>query len=1273
MDEGHPDSVELRFAVVMTGGVSLAVWIGGAVSEIYRAMQAEGIYGALCRTMRTKVNVDVVTGASAGGVNGAFLACATAYRPASSRFDQLRNVWLDAGAFEALLRPPSELHPPSLLRGDAYFLQQLHNELLHWTKGSTSLDRGELTLVMTATTLTPEHRRYVDDAGAQLLEPVHRASFTFRDTDFRGEPGRLAGRLALAARSTASFPGAFEPAFVPIGANAASPAGKEAPTLVDMSGIASFPESRWVIDGGVLVNKPVGPAIDAIKRRTADREVRRVLLYVNPDPADVPPADLRIRDEIDKMPTLAQVLAKSLVSLPRTESIARDLDEIRRLNRQVVRQRHTRDSLLLGVRIRDSGVSDEAYALGSWRMEEVDLLGLARQLYPLWLRGRAYDSVERRLGAIGAYDPAARLGNTDHTWSDFADALRLARGACGWLASELPQLHGDADVLVRGDVTPPIHLDVVDQWRVGLEPLEYICSVILDLVRRAYAIVPLSGEQAPADTDAVGDLRRQLGDLRRSVHAQRRLIRRLRSIDDEFWRAELSEPWTRQSPIERAMEIAAAWPLARTMPVEDPTTPISHRADEWAQAQKLLAVAAEFPVEGDFDVDAWDEATSDVVTTRGPHDRLPSRDEVERSLPAAPDDKRSAAAWAYRRSEAIIARRLVRLLVDNKDTLLRAAHDALARRSTRATAESTTADGDHGDPGAKPVTWSEAEVLIKLVNRLTADHAADGTEQPLSPGGVLQLLLALYVVHTFADDALDECEVRIEFIQLAADNSTPLWDQPSAAGKVAGLQLGHFGGFLKRSWRANDWMWGALDGAHRLSGLLVEPIRLRQRFSDAATAEEALCTIAAGRNPEVDGSPAVDPSLTADDLSHLAKLVEQVRLDVRAELAFLDSDAPAPNLDATRGMLGRTAQLIVARRELVTLATAIEATRRDRAAESRQASEFLAAMRHYYASESGNEPVALPLSKVEDLVHLAPVPSERVTGEFGSDRFTATAAQAAAVTGNLLGSKRLGVGVLRHPLSTAQYGLRGLSAIADSALQSTRTQSAFRNLLLAVGGVILAAALLGVRMPGAFLVTALVALGGWLGLTALGLSRRRAAVWLLLAAAVVMIALTLLEDDQLQRTFTEQHGEQGWKIPALILGLLAAFIGFVVEAIRHAKTYRTRRQLPPELRPTHFSHGAHALVWLVIGAAWFGAWIVLFHGDYDGNRRWFVDSASRLKHVRYAIFIVIPATLIGIDLLRGWIADSTVARQRRHALQRQEQAEIEAAALADAAPSPPTE
>ena len=46
------------------------------------------------------------------------------------------------------------------------------------------------------------------------------------------------------------------------------------------------------------------------------------------------------------------------------------------------------------------------------------------------------------------------------------------------------------------------------------------------------------------------------------------------------------------------------------------------------------------------------------------------------------------------------------------------------------------------------------------------------------------------------------------------------------ATKLAGMKLNHFGGFLKRSWRANDWLWGRLDGVEHLLRALLDTDRI---------------------------------------------------------------------------------------------------------------------------------------------------------------------------------------------------------------------------------------------------------------------------------------------------------------------------------------------------------------------------------------------------------------------------------------------------------------
>ena len=61
------DRQEIRLAMVMTGGVSLAIWMGGATTEISRATRGEGVYEELLDLTASEARIDVISGASAGG------------------------------------------------------------------------------------------------------------------------------------------------------------------------------------------------------------------------------------------------------------------------------------------------------------------------------------------------------------------------------------------------------------------------------------------------------------------------------------------------------------------------------------------------------------------------------------------------------------------------------------------------------------------------------------------------------------------------------------------------------------------------------------------------------------------------------------------------------------------------------------------------------------------------------------------------------------------------------------------------------------------------------------------------------------------------------------------------------------------------------------------------------------------------------------------------------------------------------------------------------
>ena len=112
---------ELRFALICYGGISLAVYMHGITKEIWRlaaasrafhdgsTQQGSGrVYGELLgaiadqSAVRLRVIADIVAGASAGGINGIFLARAIA---TGQSLDPLTELWLKDADVDYLLDP----------------------------------------------------------------------------------------------------------------------------------------------------------------------------------------------------------------------------------------------------------------------------------------------------------------------------------------------------------------------------------------------------------------------------------------------------------------------------------------------------------------------------------------------------------------------------------------------------------------------------------------------------------------------------------------------------------------------------------------------------------------------------------------------------------------------------------------------------------------------------------------------------------------------------------------------------------------------------------------------------------------------------------------------------------------------------------------------------------------------------------------------------------------------------------------------------------------
>jgi patatin-related protein len=335
-DAKGPFGRTLRIALAMKGGVSLAVWIGGAVTEldVLRQIRLTGdkahpgaqllatwrlgedvlktkrelitratVYAKLLASRGyDAVEFDVLAGASAGGLNAVMYGVA---QRAGTGTDFILDTFRSSGGLWKLLRGGGVHSIDSVLRGDDFFwgamlgaLRQIHEAPPHpGLVAPVSID-------LSATVIDAE-------ASSERGTREGKAHFHFSGGTTTDLPGRiipLTGlseadtadaltRLAYAARSTSSFPGAFEPARVYSGVGPArddavdmkdafhahrAPRASE-PEDVEGSGSVLTDPFR-VVDGGVTDNVPIDRALRAIRNRPANHYVNRGLVYLDPSP-----------------------------------------------------------------------------------------------------------------------------------------------------------------------------------------------------------------------------------------------------------------------------------------------------------------------------------------------------------------------------------------------------------------------------------------------------------------------------------------------------------------------------------------------------------------------------------------------------------------------------------------------------------------------------------------------------------------------------------------------------------------------------------------------------------------------------------------------------------------------------------------------------------------------------------------------------------------------------------------------------------------------------
>jgi patatin-related protein len=159
---------ETRIGLVMYGGVSLAVYINGVSQEFYHAVQGNGVYRLIKELTDSEIVLDIVSGSSAGGINGILLSYALAN---GKDFTRCSDLWRNSADIRRLLRSTAATDESvrSLLDSEGYYQTELENAF-RMLAGTTAHAEApsplkELDLFVTGTDMDGRTYQRVDDAG----------------------------------------------------------------------------------------------------------------------------------------------------------------------------------------------------------------------------------------------------------------------------------------------------------------------------------------------------------------------------------------------------------------------------------------------------------------------------------------------------------------------------------------------------------------------------------------------------------------------------------------------------------------------------------------------------------------------------------------------------------------------------------------------------------------------------------------------------------------------------------------------------------------------------------------------------------------------------------------------------------------------------------------------------------------------------------------------------------------------------------------------------
>jgi patatin-related protein len=864
---------EVRIAVVLYGGVSLAIYINGVTQELLRLVRAtapaaplEGgagdplvpeaeltpldrVYRELGRRVgsadplaaelndelhdrvRTRFVVDVLSGTSAGGINGVFLAKALAN---VQTMKGLRDLWLEEGDLGRLLNDRATItHPARGTRPRGMPTSVLNSKRMYYLllDALNGLEREQVLSGRPAPPVTPlvdELDLFVtatDLAGLTLPIPLadgtvferrHRNVFRFlyaskaasgaERNDFRATRNPF---LAFAARCTSSFPVAFEPMqLADIVGIEGGPAGEAefraslrdwqdyfrdylvAPG-VGQDAADAF-SRRSFGDGGYLDNKPFSHATAALRKRRADRRVHRVLFYVEPGP-DHPEDDEAAAGRPDAFANLGAAM-----SLPRAETIREDVERV--LERNAMLDRIERAIEYVDA---DFGMLKLPVVADDPDFADTDLSEMVARYgasYGVYHRLRVAETT----GDLG--DLFARLSGFDE---DSATAVAIRYLVAAWRDREYVRDRPGDGPAAGGGTRPATE----NEFLLDLD-FSFRIRRLRFLQGRLDAVIGVAEREARRDADERSAANSETRDAAvrdperlAARRTARRLLAEQRSSDARADRAtarailrhggmtdgdieKVLEPRHREDLVRCCLELKAAISHVQVF-LRAEGRSLRSRSEKSPlrdQVRKLGFTLAELK----WLLDAPDDAERRQRANELMHPPLPV------AAGEAPEAARHADRLPVTRYRTALA------IFDS----LRGRLKGIRENANRMFDEKVKAPDlpPASDPATGELPADAVEACVRRALRGLFGRAV-----------AFDIVLLPLLFGTDGGEA-----ARVDIVRVSPEDASTLVAERTGEHrirrvyKLAGTRFGNFGAFFERRWRASDMLWGRLDGAERI-------------------------------------------------------------------------------------------------------------------------------------------------------------------------------------------------------------------------------------------------------------------------------------------------------------------------------------------------------------------------------------------------------------------------------------------------------------------------